>query len=107
MKARGPIEAEEARSRWSRLAKSPTVPTTHQFTELAMQTVLRTLPAQAYRRIFEMAGLIDSPTAGDRHTSGHGYESSYTAKHRPSAATAREATTSEQWTSEQWSDAPG
>jgi len=64
-----PIEAEEARSRWSRLAISPTVPTTHQFTELATQMVLRTLPAQAYRRIFEMAGLrappreIDTPAA--------------------------------------------
>jgi hypothetical protein len=69
MKARGPIEAEEARSRWSRLAKSPTVPTTHQFTELATQAVLRTLPAQAYHLIFQMAGLrappreIDTPAA--------------------------------------------
>ena len=69
MKARGPIEAEEARSRWSRLAKNPTVPTTHQFTELATQMVLRTLPEQAYRRIFQMAGLrappreIDTPAA--------------------------------------------
>jgi len=64
-----PIEAEEARSRWSRLAISPTVPTTHQFTELATQAVLRTLPAQAYRLIFQMAGLrappreIDTPAA--------------------------------------------
>jgi hypothetical protein len=60
-----PIEAEEARSRWSRLAISPTVPTTHQFTELATQTVLRTLPAQAYRRIFEMAGLRAPPRESD------------------------------------------
>jgi hypothetical protein len=43
--------------RWSRLARSSTTPTTHQFTELTVQTVLRTLPAQAHRRIFEMAGL--------------------------------------------------
>jgi hypothetical protein len=57
MKARGPIEAEEARSRWSRLARSSTPPTTHHFTELAVQTVLETLPAQAYRRVFEMMGL--------------------------------------------------
>ena len=26
-------------------------------------------------------GRAQSPTAGDRHTSGHGYESSYTTKH--------------------------
>jgi hypothetical protein len=38
--------------------KSHAVPTTHQVTELAMQTVLRTLPAQAYRRIFEMRALL-------------------------------------------------
>jgi hypothetical protein len=54
--------AEEA---MSRLARSPTTPTTHQFTELTAQTVLGALPAQAYRRVFEMAGLRVPPRESD------------------------------------------
>jgi hypothetical protein len=68
MKARGPIEAEEARSRWSRLAISPTVSTTHQFTELAAgraDGAQDTAGAGVYRRIFEMVGLRAPPRESD------------------------------------------
>jgi hypothetical protein len=86
----------------SRLARSSTTPTTHQFTELTAQTVLGALTASAGAPPYIRDGGAQSSTAGKRHTSGARRESRGTRKRRRCATPARKATTSEQW-----SGAPG
>jgi hypothetical protein len=89
------IAAEEA---MSRCARNSTTPTTHQFTELTAQTVLGALPAQAYRRVFEMARPRVPPRReSDTANGGQGHESRNIGKHRRCATPARKATTFEQW----------